>query len=60
MGSADLPDDLADMIRPLRRRATLGPVAALTCDRRELRYAAMPEPRWLYCATTRSPYAAVA
>ena len=35
MGHADLPDDLADMIRPLRRRATLGPVAALTCDRRE-------------------------
>jgi hypothetical protein len=35
MGHADLPEDLADMIRPLRRRATLGPVAALTCDRRE-------------------------
>jgi hypothetical protein len=35
MGHADLPDELADMIRPLRRRATLGPVAALTCDRRE-------------------------
>lgn len=35
MGHADLPDELADMIRPLRRRATLGPVAALICDRRE-------------------------
>ena len=35
MGHADLPDDLAALIRPLRRRATLGPVAALTCDRRE-------------------------
>jgi hypothetical protein len=35
MGHADLPEELADMIRPLRRRATLGPVAALTCDRRE-------------------------
>jgi hypothetical protein len=35
MGHADLPDGLADLIRPLRRRATLGPVAALSCDRRE-------------------------
>ncbi|MGI3785435.1 MAG: CHAD domain-containing protein [Janthinobacterium lividum] len=35
MGHADLPDDLAALIRPLRRRATLGPVAALNCDRRE-------------------------
>ena len=35
MGHADLPEELADLIRPLRRRATLGPVAALTCDRRE-------------------------
>src|SRR5512133_2550284 len=35
MGHADLPAGLADMIRPLRRRATLGPVAALICDRRE-------------------------
>ncbi len=35
MGHADLPDELADLLRPLRRRATLGPVAALTCDRRE-------------------------
>ena len=35
MGHGDLPEELADLIRPLRRRATLGPVAALTCDRRE-------------------------
>ncbi len=35
MGHADLPEELADMIRPFRRRATLGPVAALNCDRRE-------------------------
>ncbi|SEP63955.1 CYTH domain-containing protein [Microlunatus flavus] len=35
MGDADLPEDLAALVRPLRRRATLGPVAALHCDRRE-------------------------
>ncbi|GAA1426316.1 hypothetical protein GCM10009616_00530 [Microlunatus lacustris] len=35
MGHSDLPEELADLIRPLRRRAPLGPVAALTCDRRE-------------------------
>ena len=35
MGHADLPEELADLLRPLRRRGTLGPVAALTCDRRE-------------------------
>jgi hypothetical protein len=35
MGHADLPDELADLVRPLRRRATLGPVAALSCERRE-------------------------
>jgi hypothetical protein len=35
MGHADLPDELGNLIRPLRRRATLGPVAALNCDRRE-------------------------
>lgn len=35
MGHSDLPEGLADLIRPLRRRATLGPVAALNCDRRE-------------------------
>src|SRR4029450_11720484 len=34
MGHAALPEERAEMIRPLRRRATLGPVAALTCDRR--------------------------
>ncbi len=35
MGQGDLPQELADMIRPFRRRATLGPVAALRCERRE-------------------------
>ena len=35
MGHVDLPDDFADLLRPLRRRGTLGPVAALNCDRRE-------------------------
>lgn len=35
MGQADLPEGFADLVRPFRRRATLGPVAALTCDRRE-------------------------
>ncbi len=35
MGDTDLPEEFADLIRPLRRRATLGPVAALRCERRE-------------------------
>ena len=35
MGHAELPQEFADLIRPLRRRATLGPVAALRCERRE-------------------------
>jgi hypothetical protein len=35
MGQADLPEDYADLTRPFRRRATLGPVAGLTCERRE-------------------------
>ena len=35
MGHADLPEEFADLLRPFRRRATLGPVAALNCDRRE-------------------------
>ena len=35
MGHADLPEEFADLIRPFRRRATLGPVAALSCERRE-------------------------
>lgn len=35
MGHADLPEELGDLIRPFRRRAPLGPVAALRCDRRE-------------------------
>ena len=35
MGHTDLPEEFGDLIRPLRRRATLGPVAALRCERRE-------------------------
>ncbi len=35
MGAGELPDALADLIRPFRRRAPLGPVAALRCERRE-------------------------
>jgi hypothetical protein len=35
MSYGDLPEELADLIRPFRRRATLGPVAALRCERRE-------------------------
>jgi len=35
MGDTDLPEEFAELIRPLRRRATLGPVAALRCERRE-------------------------
>jgi hypothetical protein len=35
MGHTDLPQEFGELIRPLRRRATLGPVAALRCERRE-------------------------
>lgn len=35
MSQGDLPQELADLIRPFRRRATLGPVAAIRCERRE-------------------------
>jgi len=35
MSHGDLPEELADLVRPFRRRATLGPVAALRCERRE-------------------------
>ncbi|MET1007065.1 MAG: hypothetical protein ABWX96_16070 [Propionibacteriaceae bacterium] len=35
MGQADLSEAFADLVRPFRRRATLGPVAALNCERRE-------------------------
>jgi hypothetical protein len=35
MGQTDLPSDFVDLIRPFRRRATLGPVAGLHCERRE-------------------------
>ena len=60
MGHADLPEELADLIRPLRRRATLGPVAALNCDRREFALRDDAAPRWRCSATTRSPCAAAA
>src|SRR5699024_6773908 len=32
--SADLPQEFADLVRPFRRIGALGPVAALTCERR--------------------------
>ncbi|MDO5499168.1 MAG: hypothetical protein Q4F67_05735 [Propionibacteriaceae bacterium] len=35
MGDVDLPDVFADLVRPFRRGAALGPVAALTCEREE-------------------------
>ena len=35
MGQAELPEDLAELVRPFRRRAPLSPVAALRCERRE-------------------------
>ncbi|MBA8794019.1 hypothetical protein FHX74_001624 [Friedmanniella endophytica] len=38
MGQAELPPDYVDLVMPLRRRATLGPVAALTCERREFAF----------------------
>lgn len=38
MGYGDLPDELTRLIRPFRRRAALGPVSALTCDRHEFEF----------------------
>ena len=38
MGQADLPPGFADLVMPFRRRGTLGPIAALTCDRREFAF----------------------
>lgn len=35
MSQAELPDDLAELVRPFRRGAPLAPVAALGCQRRE-------------------------
>lgn len=35
MSQADLSENMADLIRPFRRRAPLTPVAALRCERRE-------------------------
>lgn len=38
MGHGDLPESLARLIRPFRRRAPLGPVSALSCVRREFEF----------------------
>jgi hypothetical protein len=35
MGQGEVPDRLAELVRPFRRGATLSPVAALRCERRE-------------------------
>jgi len=35
MGQGDLPEHFADLVRPFRRIGPLGPVAALTAERRE-------------------------
>ena len=35
MGQGELPDELAELVRPFRRGAPLSPVAALRCERRE-------------------------
>ncbi|MGI8459800.1 MAG: hypothetical protein ACR2LI_17015 [Propionibacteriaceae bacterium] len=35
MGHAEIPEEFADLVRPFRRRATLGPVAALSLVRAE-------------------------
>jgi len=53
MGHADLPEELADLIRPLRRRAPLGPVAALRCERQSSRSVTMTAPPGHCSATTR-------
>lgn len=37
MGRSDLPEDMVDLVRPFRRQRTLGPWAALTCERAEFR-----------------------
>lgn len=33
LGGGDIPDELADLVLPFRRLGTLGPVAAVSCDR---------------------------
>lgn len=38
MGQTDLPERFADLICPFRRNSTLGPVAALTCERSEFAF----------------------
>jgi len=35
MSHGDLPEELAELVRPFRRGAPLGPAAALSCERRE-------------------------
>lgn len=35
LGEGDLPDEFADLVRPFRRGATLGPAATLTCRRED-------------------------
>lgn len=35
MGQTELPDEMAELVRPFRRGAALSPVAALRCERRE-------------------------
>lgn len=45
MGHSDLPESLANLVRPFRRGATLGPVAALTTERVEyVLRGSVPEP----------------
>ncbi len=38
MGQAEIPEDFADLVRPFRRRATLGPVAGLSMVRAEFSF----------------------
>jgi hypothetical protein len=38
MSHAEIPEEFADLVRPFRRRATLGPVAALSLERAEFAF----------------------
>ncbi len=38
LGHGDLPDDLADLVMPFRRRGTLGPVAAISRERQSFEF----------------------
>ena len=61
MNQAELSEDMADLIRPFRRRAPLTPVAALRCERREFALRADAGRARSRCsATTRSPSGGVA